>query len=226
MYNCGSGKIMESELCQPAVSPYPVSRYRIDHQTYHQTVDTICCKFSSRRHGTRHDGRRRRSEYCLKYQECPEWDSVRKHAASIYRFHCHTFDLTQYSSVAAIHNSESYQPERPRTDTIVNQILHGDISCIFYPRHAGLKHRKARLHEENEYRSYHNPYRTDCTIFHHDSSLISVISVLPCDSEPYVPVIPLSPPGAPSYNVHPHIYSVYRTDIPASALPDQVYHLA
>ena len=108
----------------------------------------------------------------------------------------------------------------------VSKILHGDISCIFYPRHAGLKHRKARLHEENEYRSYHNPYRTDCTIFHHDSSLISVISVLPCDSEPYVPVIPLSPPGAPSCNVHPHIYSVYRTDIPASALPDQVYHLA
>ena len=41
MYGRRAGKVMKAQLSQPAASPDPVPRYRIDHCRDHEGIDTI-----------------------------------------------------------------------------------------------------------------------------------------------------------------------------------------
>ena len=85
MNGAGACEIVESHLREPAAAPDPVSGYRIDYQADEEAVDAVRREFCTLCHGSRNDGCRSGTEYCLEDQECPEGNPVGQHAAPIGR---------------------------------------------------------------------------------------------------------------------------------------------
>ena len=134
---------METDLCQPAAAPCPVSFNWVDHSGYNCRIDTVgkeSCSFS---HSTRYDGSSGCTEYKVKYEIGPvkiciicknvkAWLSDKTHKI---------FTKKQTKTDQDKHNS---------TNTKIHQILHQDISCIFCSGKTSLNHCKTSLHPEYE----------------------------------------------------------------------------
>ena len=159
MNGTGTCEIMKSHLTDKSAAPDPVTGYRINNETDQKTVDTVGDELGTFCHGTGYDGGRCCAEYSLEDQECPEWNSVRKHCVSVVCLCGDSADLAEETVSCTEHDTETNQPEDRSTDTEVHQVFHNDITCVFCSCESCFDHCESGLHEEDQCRTDEDP---DC----------------------------------------------------------------
>ena len=163
MYCRGTGKIMESQLTQPAAAPDPVPGDGVDKQGNTGRVNAVSAEFGALCHGAGNDGGRGRAEYGLENGKRPQRNAGRGNKAVI--LGDAGIQPAHDRASRAEHNAEAEQPEAWRANAEVHQILHQDVAGVLRPREAGLAQGKARLHEEDHCSAQQYPngvYGTQC----------------------------------------------------------------
>ena len=150
MNGTGTCEIMKSHLTDKSAAPDPVTGYRINNETDQKTVDTVGDELGTFCHGTGYDGGRCCAEYSLEDQECPEWNSVRKHCVSVVCLCGDSADLAEETVSCTEHDTETNQPEDRSTDTEVHQVFHNDITCVFCSCESCFDHCESGLHEKDQ----------------------------------------------------------------------------
>ena len=158
----GTSEIMEAHLAEPAAAPGPMARDRIDDEADEQRIEAVRRELRALCHGTRNNRRGRRAEDRLE-------DDVGECRITSIRTRIEHLDeeirrADDAADVIAEHQAEADNPERDGADAEIHEVLHDDVAGIFRTRQAGLDHREAWLHEEDECSAEENPDRVHTTV--------------------------------------------------------------
>ena len=109
MYCCGTGKIMEAQLRQPAAAPNPVAADRINNSTDNQAVNAINKKVGTLGHSAGNNRCGRCAEHSLE-------DEVRRAriACAIITMYEEVRRTDKAADICAKHQAETDNPEHNR----------------------------------------------------------------------------------------------------------------
>ena len=160
----GAGEIDEAHLGQPArafveTAPCPATEHRIDDRTDDHRTDDVGREARPLRHRAAGDGHGCGSEHHLEQHEC-----VLAGARLIEHEVIRTEPTTD---VGAEHQAVTDDPERQRTQTQVEVVLHDDVDGVLAARHAALEQRETGLHEQHQCSRDDDPDSIACRLREH-----------------------------------------------------------
>ena len=145
-----AGKVVESQLSQPAATPYPVRFDWVDERGDHCGIDAVRQKFCAFRHGAGNDRGCRGTKYKVEHKVGPV--KIR-----ICRKDIQSRLADKACQILAQQQSEADQNEHTGADAEVHEVFHQDIAGVFGAGKAALHHGKARLHPEHQSGSDQEP---------------------------------------------------------------------
>jgi hypothetical protein len=153
MNDGGTGKINESQLCQPSLTvPYPACLNGVDHSGDNGGVNAIAGKLGALRHSAGHNGGGGGAKYKLEKEVRPI-KVIEVGKELILRQSNQAEEV-----ILAVHNAVAQQHKDYRSDAKIHQVLHDDVARVLGPGETGFHGGKPALHEEHQNRAYQIPY--------------------------------------------------------------------
>ena len=119
VHDGAAGKIVETQLRQPAAAPGPVTLDGIDKERDYGAVNQVHREFGALRHGAAHNRGRRRAEDRLENQE-----SLYRELSFIEREVAPVGGADESGPFAAEHEAEAYEEKEQRAEHKIDEVFH------------------------------------------------------------------------------------------------------